>query len=105
MTCILGLNAYHGDSSACIVKEGSLVAAAAEERFRRIKHWAGFPSEVIRYCLAEAGVRLGDVDVVAINQDAGANLWQKVGYRAAAVPRGPDGAMNPRLTGGCSPML
>lgn len=86
MTYILGLNAYHGDSSACLVKEGVLIAAAEEERFRRIKHWAGFPSEAIRYCLAEADIRLGDVDVVAINQDAGANLWKKVSYTLMRRP-------------------
>ena len=40
---ILGLNAYHGDSSACMLKDGKIIAAAEEERFRRIKHWAGFP--------------------------------------------------------------
>ena len=45
MTYILGLNAYHGDAAACLVKDGNLVAAAEEERFRRVKHWAGFPSE------------------------------------------------------------
>ena len=55
---ILGLNAYHGDASACLVADGEIVAAAEEERFRRIKHWAGFPSEAIRYCLTEAGVGL-----------------------------------------------
>ena len=55
MTCILGLNAFHGDSSACLVVDGHLVAAAEEERFRRVKHWAGFPSEAIRYCLQEGG--------------------------------------------------
>lgn len=38
---ILGPNAYHGDSSACLVIDGKLVVAAEEERFRRIKHWAG----------------------------------------------------------------
>ena len=86
MTYILGLNAYHADSSACLVKDGALVAAAEEERFRRVKHWAGFPSESIRYCLAEAGMRLADVDVVAINQDAGANLWKKVAYLATRRP-------------------
>src|SRR5579883_2982124 len=58
---ILGINAYHADSSACILRDGVLVAAAEEERFRRIKHWAGFPELAIRYCLAEAGVGLGDV--------------------------------------------
>jgi carbamoyltransferase len=83
---VLGINAYHGDSSACLLKEGTLIAAAEEERFRRIKHWAGFPSEAIRYCLVEAGIRLGDLDVVAINQDAGANLWKKVAYMAAQRP-------------------
>ena len=86
MTYILGLNAYHRDSSACVVKDGALVAAAEEERFRRIKHWAGFPSEAIRYCLAEAGIRLADVDAVAINQDAGANLWKKVAYMVMRRP-------------------
>lgn len=84
---ILGLNAYHGDSSACLVRDGVLIAAAEEERFRRIKHWAGFPSEAIRYCLAEAGIRLGEVDVVAINQDAGANLWKNLAYIVMRQPR------------------
>src|SRR5512140_2123498 len=83
---ILGLNAYHADSSACLVKDGALVAAAEEERFRRIKHWAGFPSEAIRYCLAEAGIRLDDVDLIAINQDASANLWKKLAYLATSRP-------------------
>ena len=46
MTYVLGLNAYHADAAACLVKDGDLVAAVEEERFRRIKHWAGFPSEV-----------------------------------------------------------
>ena len=62
MTYVLGLNAYHADAAACLVKDGDLVAAVEEERFRRIKHWGGFPSESIRYCLAEAGISLGDVD-------------------------------------------
>ncbi len=86
MTYILGLNAYHGDSSACLVKDGALIAAVEEERFRRIKHWAGFPSESIRYCLSEARIRLADVGVVAINQDAGANLWRKLAYMVMRRP-------------------
>ena len=86
MAYILGLNAYHGDSSACLVKDGALVAAAEEERFRRIKHWAGFPSEAIRCCLAEGGIRLADLDVIAINQDASANLWKKVAYMVMRRP-------------------
>ena len=86
MTTILGINAYHGDSAAALVIDGGLVAAVEEERFRRIKHWAGFPSESIRYCLDEAGITLGQVDAVAINQDARANLWRKVGYALLKRP-------------------
>ena len=77
---ILGLNAFHGDSSAALVRNGVLVAAAEEERFRRIKHWAGFPSQAITYCLKEAGLCLGDIDHVAVNQDSRANLFRKLGY-------------------------
>ncbi|MBN9537507.1 MAG: hypothetical protein IKE60_02150 [Reyranella sp.] len=80
MTVILGLNAYHADAAACLVKDGELVAAVEEERFRRVKHWGGFPSESIRYCLAEAGLSLGDVDHVAINSDNRANRWRKLRY-------------------------
>ena len=58
---ILGLNAYHADSSAAIFKDGVLIAATEEERFRRIKHWAGFPSEAIAFCLKEAGITLKEV--------------------------------------------
>ena len=56
------------------MRDGKLIAAAEEERFRRIKHWAGFPSQAIAYCLQEAGISLADVDHVAINQDSRANL-------------------------------
>ncbi len=77
---VLGLNAYHGDSSACLVRDGQLVAAAEEERFRRIKHWAGFPTESIRYCLMEAGLDLSAIDHVAINQNPRSNLWRKIAY-------------------------
>ena len=86
MSIILGINAYHGDSSACLVRDGVLIAAAEEERFRRIKHWAGFPSEAIKYCLAEAGIDLCDLTHVAINQDSKANLWKKIGFTIAKRP-------------------
>jgi carbamoyltransferase len=83
---ILGLNAYHGDAAACLVKDGQLLAAAEEERFRRVKHWAGFPTEAIRYCISEAGISLADLDIVAINQHASANLWRKIRYSALHRP-------------------
>jgi carbamoyltransferase len=83
---ILGLNAFHADSSACILRDGMLVAAAEEERFRRIKHWAGFPSEAIRWCAAQAGVTLADLDHVALNQDSRANLLRKAHYLVTQRP-------------------
>ena len=80
MTYVLGLNAFHADAAACLVKNGELVAAVEEERFRRIKHWGGFPSESIRYCLAEAGIGLADVEHIAVNSDNRANRWRKLAY-------------------------
>ena len=83
---ILGINAYHADSAACIVRDGQLVAAAEEERFRRIKHWAGFPSEAINYCLREAKINLSDVAVVAVNRNNRANFFRKLSYIAFQRP-------------------
>jgi len=83
---VLGINAYHGDSSACLVRDGKLVAAAEEERFRRVKHWAGFPSLAIRYCLEAARVDLSSVDHVALNQDRKANLWRKIAFTLSHRP-------------------
>jgi carbamoyltransferase len=69
-----------------LVRDGKLIAAVEEERFRRIKHWAGFPSQAIAYCLREAGITLSDVDHVAINQDGSAHLLKKVAYVALHRP-------------------
>ena len=75
---LLGLNAYHADSSAAILVNGKLIAATEEERFRRIKHWAGFPSKAIEFCLKEAGVTLEQVDHITIGRDPYAKLMKKV---------------------------
>ena len=83
---ILGLNAFHGDSSACIVCDGTLIAAAEEERFRRLKHWAGFPSQAIAYCLNEGAVTLADVDHIAVNQDSNVHLGRKIAYLVRQLP-------------------
>jgi carbamoyltransferase len=74
---ILGISAYHPDSSACIIQDGKLIAAAEEERFRRIKHWAGFPEESIKYCLKEANISLPEIDYIAVGRNVRANLWRK----------------------------
>ncbi len=86
---IIGINAYHGDSSACLVIDGKLIAAAEEERFTRVKHWAGFPSEAILYCLREGGLTLGQIDVIAINSDPCASLGRKIEYVFFNQPRLP----------------
>jgi carbamoyltransferase len=83
---VLGLNAHHADAAACLLRDGRPVAAAEEERFRRVKHWAGFPSEAVRYCLREARATLDDVDVVAINQDTRANSARRVRYLLTSRP-------------------
>ena len=92
---ILGLNAYHGDSAACLFVDGKLIAAAEEERFRRIKHWAGLPTQAIDYCLREGGLTINEIDHIAVNRKPGVNnlrrflfvlrhrpdprlMWQKV---------------------------
>ncbi|MBS1541759.1 MAG: carbamoyltransferase [Bacteroidetes bacterium] len=77
---ILGLNAHHADSSAAIFKDGVLLAAAEEERFLRIKHWAGFPAEAVKFCLQEAGITLQEVDHITIGRDAKAKFWNKVKF-------------------------
>ena len=87
---VLGLNAFHGDSAAALVRDGRLVAAAEEERFRRVKHWAGFPSQSIAYCLSEAKATLADIDHIAVNQDSRAHLGKKLAYLLSRRP-------NPKL--------
>lgn len=83
---ILGLNAYHGDSSACILIDGKLIAAVEEERFTRIKHWAGFPSEAIKYCLDEAKIKVEDIDHIAVNRNPTANLLKKALFTLSKHP-------------------
>ena len=84
---IIGINSFHGDSSACVVVDGQLVAAAEEERFRRIKHWAGFPSESLRYCLDEAGLKLSDIDHIGLNSNNRAHLARKMLYVLSTKPK------------------
>src|SRR5204863_4373475 len=83
---VLGINAYHADAAACLVSDGKLLAAAEEERFRRVKHWAGFPAQAMRYCLEEGGVRASDVAHVALNQDSRAHRLRKISYVLSGRP-------------------
>ncbi|MEP6727672.1 MAG: carbamoyltransferase C-terminal domain-containing protein [Bacteroidota bacterium] len=77
---ILGINAYHADSSAAIFKDGQMIAATEEERFTRIKHWAGFPALAIQFCLREAGISLQELDYITIGRDPKAKFLNKLNY-------------------------
>jgi carbamoyltransferase len=83
---ILGINAYHGDVSAVLLRDGEVVAALEEERFRRVKHWAGFPTEAIRRCMEMAGIGAGEIEHVAISRDPKANLLRKAGFAVTHRP-------------------
>lgn len=61
---VLGISAFYHDSAAAIVDGGQLVAAAQEERFTRKKYDANFPRHAIAACLAQTGLKLGDIDYV-----------------------------------------
>src|SRR5579872_133943 len=80
---ILGLNAFHGDASAALLSGGQLIAAIEEERFNRVKHWAGFPAMAAKACLQE--IDPCDLAHVAISRDPKAHLWRKL-FRVASRP-------------------
>jgi carbamoyltransferase len=83
---ILGINAYHAGASACLIRDGELVAAVEEERFKRVKYWAGFPVEAIRYCLSEAGITAYDLDHVGISRNPSGNLHKKILFALSKRP-------------------
>jgi carbamoyltransferase len=99
---ILGINAYHGDVSAVLVRDGQLVAAVEEERFRRIKHVAGFPTQAIQACLQMGGITGRDVDHVGVSRNPRAHLWRKALFALRNRPGGgmvSDRAANYRRVG------
>ena len=78
---ILGLNAFHGDASAAVLRDGQLVAAVEEERLNRIKHWAGLPVLAAKACLEGT-----QPDHIAISRDPKAHLMDKL-LRAVVWPQ------------------
>lgn len=93
---IIGINAYHADASAAIFVDGKMIAAIEEERFRRVKHWAGFPQLAIEFCLQEAGIDFKDVDHWAIGRDPKAKFFKKIFY-LLKNPAGSFGAVKDRF--------
>src|SRR5260221_10851809 len=84
---ILGINAYHGDAAAAVIKDGRIVAAAEEERFNRVKHCAGFPAAALRYCLAAAGITIEEVDHIGISRDPSVHLHKKILFAASRAAK------------------
>jgi carbamoyltransferase len=85
---ILGISAYYHDSAACLVVGGDIVAAAQEERFTRKKHDASFPSHAVAYCLREAGLTIGDVDLVGFYEKPLVKFGRLLESYLAVAPRG-----------------
>jgi carbamoyltransferase len=88
MTDILGLSAFYHDSAACLLRDGEIIAAAQEERFTRKKHYAGFPSQSIRYCLREGGISLRDLHYIAFYDKPLVKFERLLETYLAFAPRG-----------------
>ncbi len=86
MSKILGLSAFHADASAAALSAGCMVAGVEEERFRRVKHWAGFPERSLAFCLAELGGDLREVSALAVSRQPRAYLLRKA-FLALTHPR------------------
>jgi len=85
---VLGISAYYHDSAAALLRNGEIVAAAQEERFTRKKHDAGFPKNAVEYCLQEASITLGEVDVVAFYDKPFLKFERLLETYIAFAPRG-----------------
>jgi carbamoyltransferase len=99
---VLGINAYHGDAAAALIKDGRIVAAVEEERFNRVKHCAGFPTQAVRYCLEVAGICIEEVAHIGISRDPSAHLHKKILFaagRAAKQGASRVGEAGKRVTG------
>ena len=83
---ILGINAFHPDSSACLLINGKVVFAIEEERLNRIKHWSGMPLLSIKRCLLNANISINDIDFVAINHNPFSNIFNKFKYFIKNTP-------------------
>src|SRR5262245_16467566 len=86
-TYVLGLNTFHADSGAVLLRDGELIAAVTEERLNRVKHFAGFPALAIKEVLDIAGIGLDQIDHIGINKDSRANLMAKLGFALTNLGR------------------
>ena len=84
---VLGINAYHGDAAAALIKDGRIVAAVEEERFNRVKHCAGFPTQAVRYCLQAAGIGVEEIAHIGVSRDPSAHLHKKILFAASRAAK------------------
>ena len=78
MSVILGINKDHSDSSACLLIEGKLIGAVAEERLgKRIKHDSSFPKNSIKWLMNESGLKYSDIDLIAVSNNSLSNISHK----------------------------
>lgn len=82
---ILGINAYHADSSAALLINGEVVCATEEERFTRQKHWAGLPIKAIEFCLNSKDLKMSDISSICIGRDPKAKIFNKIKYMAKNI--------------------
>lgn len=72
---IIGINSFLHDSSATLISDGKVIAAAEEERFNRLKHTNGFPVQAIKYCLKEGNIAIDDIDHIAFFMKPFSKIW------------------------------
>jgi len=88
---VIGLSAFYHESACCLLSDGELVAAAAEERFSRVKHDPRLPVEAFRFCLEAGGIGIDQVDAVAYYEEPvsklARQLWSRPWRSGVADPR------------------
>ena len=82
---ILGINAFHADSSAALLFNGEIVCATEEERFTRKKHWAGLPIKSIEFCLSSRNLKMNDISCICIGRDPKAKFFNKLKFMAKNI--------------------
>ena len=85
---VLGISAWYHDSSACLVKDGVIVAAAQEERFTRKKHDPSFPVNAITYCLSEQNLQQYDIDLIVFYEKPFLKFERLLETYLAFAPKG-----------------
>lgn len=88
MTDIIGISAFYHDSAACLVRDGTIIAAAQEERFTRKKHDPSFPVNAVNYCVSYGGISIEDVDYVAFYDKPFIKLERILETYLAYAPKG-----------------